>query len=115
MLSSKPGDALRVPSGIWRQPILRALSSGGIRPLPAALRAQPRSSIQSAAEASVSAEAACEEMHKLSPAETLRTRLPYAAKMARIEQLYAIAGREITAEDGDPEIVFAWMNSGRST
>jgi hypothetical protein len=26
LLSSKPGDALRVPSGTWRQPILRALS-----------------------------------------------------------------------------------------
>jgi transposase len=30
----------------------------------------------------------------------------YAAKKARVEQLYAIADREITPEDGDPEIVF---------
>ena len=30
----------------------------------------------------------------------------YAAKKARIEQLYAIADREITPEDGYPEIVF---------
>src|SRR5258708_7614465 len=30
----------------------------------------------------------------------------YAAKKARIEQLYAIADREITPADGDPEIVF---------
>ena len=30
----------------------------------------------------------------------------YAAKKARIEQLYAIADREITPADGDPQIVF---------
>jgi transposase len=30
----------------------------------------------------------------------------YAEKKARIEQLYAIAGRETAPEDGDPEIVF---------
>jgi hypothetical protein len=30
----------------------------------------------------------------------------YAEKKARIEQLYAIADREITSGDGDPEIVF---------
>jgi transposase len=30
----------------------------------------------------------------------------YAAKKARIEQLYAVADREITPADGDPEIVF---------
>jgi hypothetical protein len=30
----------------------------------------------------------------------------YAAKKARVEQLYAIADREITPADGDPEIVF---------
>src|SRR5262252_2058275 len=39
----------------------------------------------------------------------------YAEKKARVEHLYAVADREITPEDGDPEIVFAWMNSGRST
>src|SRR5262249_26138352 len=30
----------------------------------------------------------------------------YAAKKARVEHLYAIADREITPQDGDPEIVF---------
>ena len=30
----------------------------------------------------------------------------YAAKKARVEQLYAIADREVTPADGDPEIVF---------
>ena len=30
----------------------------------------------------------------------------YAAKKARVEQLYAIADREVAPEDGDPEIVF---------
>ena len=30
----------------------------------------------------------------------------YAAKKARVEQLYAIADREVTPEDGDPEVVF---------
>jgi transposase len=30
----------------------------------------------------------------------------YAEKKARIEQLYAIADREITPQDGDPEVVF---------
>jgi len=30
----------------------------------------------------------------------------YAAKKARIEQLYAIADREVTPADDDPEIVF---------
>ena len=30
----------------------------------------------------------------------------YAEKKGRVEQLYAIADREITPEDGDPEIVF---------
>jgi hypothetical protein len=30
----------------------------------------------------------------------------YAAKKARIEQLYAIADREVTPEAGDPEVVF---------
>src|SRR5262249_38729887 len=30
----------------------------------------------------------------------------YAAKKARIEHLYAIADREITPDDGDPEVVF---------
>jgi hypothetical protein len=32
--------------------------------------------------------------------------LRYAAKKARIEHMYAIADREITPADGDPEIVF---------
>ena len=30
----------------------------------------------------------------------------YAAKKARVEQLYAIADREVTPADGDPEVVF---------
>jgi hypothetical protein len=30
----------------------------------------------------------------------------YAAKKARIEQLYAIADRELIPEDGDPEVIF---------
>jgi transposase len=36
----------------------------------------------------------------------------YAAKKARIEHLYAIADREITPADGDPEIVFCVDESG---
>jgi transposase len=39
----------------------------------------------------------------------------YAAKKARVEQLYAIADREITPQDGDPEIVFCLDEFGRST
>jgi hypothetical protein len=38
----------------------------------------------------------------------------YAEKKARIEQLYAIADREIAPEDDDPEIVFCVDDSGRS-
>jgi transposase len=34
----------------------------------------------------------------------------YAAKKARIEHLYAIADREITAQDGDPQVVFCRDN-----
>jgi hypothetical protein len=30
----------------------------------------------------------------------------YAAKKVRIKQLYAIADRELVAEDGDPEVIF---------
>jgi hypothetical protein len=30
----------------------------------------------------------------------------YAAKKARVEQLYAIAGREAVPQDGDPEVIF---------
>jgi hypothetical protein len=30
----------------------------------------------------------------------------YAAKKARVERLYAIADRETTPADGDPEIIF---------
>jgi hypothetical protein len=31
----------------------------------------------------------------------------YAEKTARVEQLYAIADREITPQDGDPEVVWS--------
>ncbi len=37
----------------------------------------------------------------------------YAAKKARVDHLYAIADGETAPEPGDPEVVFAWMSSGR--
>jgi len=39
----------------------------------------------------------------------------YAEKKARVEHLYAIADREITPKDGDPEIVFCVDEFGPST
>jgi hypothetical protein len=39
----------------------------------------------------------------------------YAAKKARVEHLYAIADRQVVPDDGEPEVVSAWMTSGRST
>jgi transposase len=36
----------------------------------------------------------------------------YAAKKARVEQLYAIADREVTAQEGDPQVVFCMDEFG---
>jgi hypothetical protein len=37
----------------------------------------------------------------------------YAEKKARVEQLYAVADREVTPQPGDPEVIFHTDELGR--